>query len=151
MERDVCLRNISEASRTLIDDRIGGECRSLPLKTLDRMVERSLERSRGFGHRVGGPPSKALSTTKFSCPQRSSTPTKTTLAPALFQCRAKNLLTSAIDRYGDAEGGGFFDRPSDAAPWAASTSAASPSGFAHAQRNSVAAIASHSHARFHRR
>jgi uncharacterized protein len=38
-----------------------------------------------------------------------------TLEPRYFQA-AQKTIGLAIARYGDAEGGGFFDRPSDAAP-----------------------------------
>src|SRR5216683_2523049 len=44
-----------EASRILIDDRIGSECRAFALKTLDRMLKEVWSESRGFGHRIGGP------------------------------------------------------------------------------------------------
>jgi len=51
-------------------------------------------------------------------------------------------MTSPSRSLRDGRGGGCFDRPSDAAPWAASTSAVKPlQEFATPGANSVAAIA----------
>ena len=104
-----------EASRTLIDDRIGGECRSFALKTLDRMLKEAWSESRGFGHRVGGPALEGSLDDQVFGVLALLDAYETTLDPRYFNA-AQKTLDLAIARYGDAEGGGFFDRPSDAAP-----------------------------------
>ncbi len=104
-----------EASRTLIDDRIGGECRSFALKTLDRMLKEAWCESRGFGHRVGGPALEGSLDDQVFGVLALLDAYETTLDPRYFNA-AQKTLDLAIARYGDAEGGGFFDRPSDAAP-----------------------------------
>ncbi len=104
-----------EASRTLIDDRIGGECRSFALKTLDRMLKEAWSESRGFGHRVGGPALEGSLDDQVFGVLALLDAYETTLDSRYFNA-AQKTLDLAIARYGDAEGGGFFDRPSDAAP-----------------------------------
>jgi len=104
-----------EASRTLIDDRIGGECRSFALKTLDRMLKEVWTESRGFGHRIGGPALEGSLDDQVFSVLALLDAYETTLDPRYFSA-AQKTMDLAIARYGDAEGGGFFDRPSDAAP-----------------------------------
>ncbi len=104
-----------EASRTLIDDRIGGECRSFALKTLDRMLKEVWSETRGFGHRIGGPALEGSLDDQVFSVLALLDAYETTLDPRYFNA-AQKTMDLAIARYGDADGGGFFDRPSDAAP-----------------------------------
>jgi uncharacterized protein YyaL (SSP411 family) len=104
-----------EASRALIDDRIGQECRSFALKTLDRMLKEVWSESRGFGHRIGGPALEGSLDDQVFSVLALLDAYETTLDPRYFTA-AQKTMDLAIARYGDAEGGGFFDRPSDAAP-----------------------------------
>jgi uncharacterized protein YyaL (SSP411 family) len=94
---------------------IGEACRAFALKTLDRMLVEVWSEQRGFGHRIGG---SAL-TGSFDDQAFSVLALldgyETTLEARYFQI-AQRTMDLAIERYGDAEGGGFFDRPSDAAP-----------------------------------
>ena len=71
--------------------------------------------SRGFGHRIGGPAlDGSLDDQVFSVLALLDA-YEATLDPRYFAA-AQKTMDLAMARYGDAEGGGFFDRPSDAAP-----------------------------------
>ena len=90
-------------------------CRSFALKTLDHMLKEVWSQSRGFGHRIGGPTLEgSLDDQAFGVIALLDA-YEATLEPRYFEA-AKRTMDLAIERYGDAEAGGFFDRPSDAAP-----------------------------------
>jgi uncharacterized protein YyaL (SSP411 family) len=94
---------------------LGENCRAFALKTLDRMLNEVWSESRGFSHRIGGPALEgSLDDQVFSVIGLLDA-YETTLDPRYFSA-AQKTMDLAIARYGDAEGGGFFDRPSDAAP-----------------------------------
>src|SRR6202040_3008391 len=97
-------------------DRCDAEgCRTFALKTLDRMLKEVWTESRGFGHRIGGPALEgSLDDQVFSVLALLDT-YEATLDPRYFSA-AQKTMDLAIARYGDPEGGGFFDRPFDAAP-----------------------------------
>jgi uncharacterized protein YyaL (SSP411 family) len=79
------------------------------------MLKEVWSESRGFGHRIGGPAlDGSLDDQVFSVLALLDA-YETTLDPRYFHA-AQKTMDLAIARYGDAEGGGFFDRPSDAAP-----------------------------------
>ncbi len=90
-------------------------CRSFALKTLDRMLSEVWSESRGFGHRLGGPALEGSLDDQVFGVIALLDAYEATLDPRYFEA-AKRTMDLAIERYGDAEGGGFFDRPSDAAP-----------------------------------
>jgi len=99
----------------IVSDWIAKDCREFALKTLDRMLKESWSETRGFGHRIGGPAlDGSLDDQVFSVLALLDA-YEATLEPRYFDA-AQKTMDLAIDRYGDAEGGGFFDRPSDAAP-----------------------------------
>lgn len=99
----------------VLDGSTGETCREFALKTLDRMRAEAWSESRGFAHRIGGPAlSGSLDDQVFSVLALLDA-YETTLDPCYFAA-AHKTLDLAIARYGDADGGGFFDRPSDAAP-----------------------------------
>jgi uncharacterized protein YyaL (SSP411 family) len=94
---------------------LGGRCRAFALKTLDRMLKEVWSESRGFGHRIGGPAlDGSLDDQVFSVLALLDA-CEATLDPRYFRA-AQKTMDLAIARYGDADGGGFFDRASDAAP-----------------------------------
>jgi uncharacterized protein len=94
---------------------LGASCRAFALKTLDRILKEVWSECRGFGHRIGGPAlDGSLDDQVFSVLALLDA-YETTLDPRYFTA-AQKTMDLAIARYGDAEGGGFFDRPSDAAP-----------------------------------
>jgi uncharacterized protein YyaL (SSP411 family) len=103
-----------DAARVL-DGVLGANCRAFALKTVDRMWREVWNESRGFGHRVGGPALEGSLDDQVFGVIALLDAYEATLEPRYFDS-AKRTMDLAIDRYGDAEGGGFFDRPSDAAP-----------------------------------
>ncbi|MCU1315377.1 MAG: hypothetical protein JWN63_699, partial [Candidatus Acidoferrum typicum] len=94
---------------------LGTACRAFALKTLDRMLKEVWSESRGFGHRIGGPALEGSLDDQVFSVLALLDAYETTLDPRYFAV-AQKTMDLAVARYGDAEGGGFFDRPSDAAP-----------------------------------
>src|SRR5260221_1498717 len=103
-----------EASSVLREsDHLG--CRAFALKTMDRMLKEVWSERRGFGHRIGGPALEGSLDDQVFGVFALLDAFEATLDPRYFTA-AQKTMDLAIARYGDAEGGGFFDRPSDAAP-----------------------------------
>jgi hypothetical protein len=94
---------------------LGENCRAFALKTLDRMLHEVWSETRGFGHRIGGPALEGSLDDQVFSVLALLDAFEATLEPRYFTA-AQKTMELAIPRYGDAEGGGFFDRPSDAAP-----------------------------------
>ncbi len=93
----------------------GGRCRAFALKTLDRMLAEAWTESRGFRHRIGGPNlDGALDDQVFGVLALLDA-YEATLEPRYFRA-AQRTMDLTIDRYGDTERGGFFDRAADAPP-----------------------------------
>jgi uncharacterized protein len=103
-----------EASR-ILGGSIAQDCRSFALKTLDRMLREVWSDSRGFGHRIGGPALEGSLDDQVFGVVALLDAYEATLDTRYFDA-ARRTMDLAIDRYGDHEGGGFFDRASDAAP-----------------------------------
>jgi hypothetical protein len=104
-----------EASKILGNSWIAQGCRDFALKTINRMLNETWSDSRGFGHRIGGPALDGSLDDQVFGVLALLDAYETTLDPRYFES-AQKTLDIAIARYGDAEAGGFFDRPSDAAP-----------------------------------
>ena len=103
-----------EAAR-VFQGSLADHCRGFALKTLDRMLKDVWSESRGFGHRIGGPALEGSLDDQVFSVLALLDAYEATLDPRYFQA-AQRTMDLAIERYADAEGGGFFDRPSDAAP-----------------------------------
>ncbi len=103
-----------EAAKVL-DGSTNAGCRGFALKTLDRMLSEVWTPERGFGHRIGGPSLDGSLDDQVFGVLALLDAYEATLDPRYFSA-AQKTMDLAIARYGDAEGGGFFDRPSDAAP-----------------------------------
>ena len=103
------------AAATVFEGSLGGSCRRFALKTLDRMLRETWSESRGFSHRMGGPVLEGSLDDQVFGVIALLDAYEATLDSRYFDA-AKRTLDNAIARYGDAEGGGFFDRPHDAAP-----------------------------------
>ena len=104
-----------EAARIVGTAWIAEDCRKFALKTLDRMLKEAWTERRGFGHRIGGPILEGSLDDQVFSVLALLDAYETTLDPRYFSA-AQKTIDLAISRHGDAEGGGFFDRPSDAAP-----------------------------------
>ena len=103
-----------DAARVL-DGVVAEMSRHFALKTLDRMLNEVWSESRGFAHRVGGPALDGSLDDQVFGVLALLDAYEATLDSRYFDA-AKKTMDLAIARYGDADGGGFFDRPSDAAP-----------------------------------
>jgi len=103
-----------EAARVL-GGSLGASCRNFALKTLDRMLKEVWSETRGFGHRIGGPALEGSLDDQVFGVLALLDAYEATLNPRYFTA-AQETMDLAMARHGDAEGGGFFDRPCDAAP-----------------------------------
>jgi uncharacterized protein YyaL (SSP411 family) len=104
-----------EAAHATFTPWIAEGCKKFALKTLDRMLREVWTESRGFGHRIGGPALEGSLDDQVFGVIALLDAYEATLDSRYFDA-ARRTMDLAIDRYGDAEGGGFFDRPLDAAP-----------------------------------
>ena len=103
-----------EAERILTESTYLG-CKEFALKTLDRMLREAWSEERGFSHRIGGPALEGSLDDQVFSVLALLDAYEITLDTRYFTA-AQKTLDLAIARYGDAENGGFFDRPHDAAP-----------------------------------
>jgi uncharacterized protein YyaL (SSP411 family) len=103
-----------EAGRVL-QGPLGLSCRAFALKTLDRMLAEAWSDVAGFTHRIGGPPlDGSLDDQIFGVLALLDTYEET--LDARYFDAARRTMDLAIEKYGDSERGGFFDRSCDAAP-----------------------------------
>ena len=100
-----------EAARVL--DR--PDCREFALKTLERVLAEAWDESKGFLHRVGGPRLEGSLDDQVFAASALLDAYEATLDRRYFDT-AERAMHLAVERYGDPDGGGFFDRPKDAAP-----------------------------------
>ena len=100
-----------EAARVL--DR--ADCRDFALKTLERILAEAWDESKGFGHRVGGPRLEGSFDDQVFTIAALLDAWEATFDRRYFEI-AECAMRLAVERYGDPEGGGFFDRAKDAAP-----------------------------------
>src|SRR5208282_200526 len=100
-----------EAARLL--DRT--DCREFALKTLDRILAEAWDESKGFLHRVGGPRLEGSLDDQVFAAAALLDAYEITLDFRYFKIAERAMLL-AIERFGDPEGGGFFDRAKDAPP-----------------------------------
>jgi uncharacterized protein len=100
-----------EAARVLARE----DCREFALKTLDRLIAEAWDESKGFCHRVGGPRLEGSLDDQIFAAAALLDAYETTLNRKYFNL-AERSMHLAVERFGDPEGGGFFDRAKDAAP-----------------------------------
>jgi uncharacterized protein YyaL (SSP411 family) len=100
-----------EAARVLDRD----DCRAFALKTLDRILAEAWDDSKGFLHRVGGPRLEGSLDDQVFTAAALLDAYEATLDRRYFDI-AERAMKLTIERYGDPEGGGFFDRAKDATP-----------------------------------
>src|SRR5579862_1527936 len=91
------------------------DCRDFALKTLDRMLAEAWDESKGFLHRIGGPRLEGSLDDQVLAAAALLDAYELTLERRNFEV-AERAMNLAVERYGDPEGGGFFDRAKDAAP-----------------------------------
>jgi uncharacterized protein len=93
----------------------GAACRAFALKTLDRMIAEAWSDSRGFAHRIGGARLDGSLDDQVFAGLALVDAYEATLDRKYFEA-ARRAADFTIAEYFDAEGGGFFDRASGAAP-----------------------------------
>ena len=103
-----------EAGR-MLEGEIAESCRKFSLKTLDRMLRETWTAEQGFAHRIGGPALRGSLDDQVFGAMALLDAYEATLDAKYFQA-AQRTMDIAIEKYGDAERGGFFDRASDAPP-----------------------------------
>lgn len=91
----------------------GNACQEFALKTLDRMLHESWSETEGFAHRIGGPALRGSLDDQVFGVMALLDAYEATLDAKYFQA-ARRTMDITIDKYGDASGGAFFDRASDA-------------------------------------
>jgi uncharacterized protein len=103
-----------EAGRVL-PSALGAQCRAFALKTIDRLLAEVWEEKTGFGHRMGGPALYGSLDDQVFGVLALLDAYEATLDARYFAA-AETTMDLAISRFGDMQGGGFFDRSSDAPP-----------------------------------
>jgi uncharacterized protein YyaL (SSP411 family) len=103
-----------DAARALQDE-TGRSCRAFALKTIDRMLCEAWNEKNGFAHRIGGPALRGSLDDQVFGVIALLDAYEATLTTKYFDA-ARRTLDLTIEKYCDAEGGGFFDRASDAPP-----------------------------------
>jgi uncharacterized protein YyaL (SSP411 family) len=91
------------------------DCREFALRTLDLILAEAWDVSKGFLHRVGGPPLEGSLDDQVFAIAALLDAWEITLDRRYFEI-AEQAMTLTVKRFGDPEGGGFFDRAQDAAP-----------------------------------
>ncbi len=103
-----------EAAR-ILPGAAGESCGAFARKTLDRMLREAWSEEQGFAHRIGGAALRGSLDDQVFGVMALLDAHEATLEPRHFQA-AQRTMDLTIEKYGDAEGGGFFDRASDAPP-----------------------------------
>jgi hypothetical protein len=102
------------AGRILAGELASG-CQAFALKTLDRMLKEAWSEEHGFAHRIGGPALRGSLDDQVFGVLALLDACEATLNPKYFRV-AQRTMDLTIEKYGDVEGGGFFDRAADAPP-----------------------------------
>jgi uncharacterized protein YyaL (SSP411 family) len=90
-------------------------CREFALKTLERILAEAWDKSKGFLHRVGGPRLEGSLDDQVFAAAALLDAYESTLDRRYFDIAERSMLL-AIERFGDPDGGGFYDRAKDSAP-----------------------------------
>ena len=101
-----------EAHRVL-EDSPHLECKAFALKTIDRMLQEAWSEESGFAHRIGGPALQGSLDDQVFGVQALLDAYEATLDEKYFRA-AQRTMDLTIEKYGDTENGGLFDRASDA-------------------------------------
>jgi len=91
------------------------DCREFALKTLERILAEAWDESKGFAHRVGGPRLEGSLDDQVFTIAALLDAWEITFDRHYFEI-AERAMRIAVERFGDPDGGGFFDRAKDASP-----------------------------------
>ncbi|MGB6875726.1 MAG: thioredoxin domain-containing protein [Candidatus Acidiferrales bacterium] len=100
-----------EAARVLCRQ----DCREFALKTIELILAQAWDETKGFQHRVGGEKIGGMLDDQIFMAAALLDAYESTLDRRYFSL-AERVMLLAIEKYGDRERSGFFDRASDAAP-----------------------------------
>jgi len=103
-----------EAEKVL-EGALAESSRAFALKTMDRMLRETWGEEQGFAHRIGGAALRGSLDDQVFGVMALLDAYEATLDAKYFRA-AQRTMDIAIEKYGDREGGGFFDRASDAPP-----------------------------------
>ncbi|HEV2204963.1 MAG TPA: thioredoxin domain-containing protein [Candidatus Acidoferrales bacterium] len=98
-----------EAARILERD----DCRVFALKTMDRLEAEAWDESKGFLHRAGGPRLEGSLDDQVFAANALLDAYEATLDRRYFDM-AEHCMRLTVERFGDSDAGGFFDRAKDA-------------------------------------
>ncbi len=104
-----------EASRQLTMEWMRNDCRDFALKTLERTLREAWSEPQGFTHRIGGPALRGSLDDQVFGVIALLDAFEATLDARYFRA-AQQTMELTIEKYGDREAGGFFDRAFDAPP-----------------------------------
>ena len=104
-----------EAARILHTPWLAEDCRDFAIKTMDRMLAEAWSEEKGFAHRIGGPSLDGSLDDQVFGVLALLDSYEASLDEKYFRS-AQRTMDIAIEKYGDSERGGFFDRSSDAPP-----------------------------------
>ena len=90
------------------------DCKEFALKTIDKILNEAWDETRGFQHRLGGPKLEGSLDDQIFMGLALLDAYELTLDIRYFDS-AERSLKLTIEKFADAEGGGFFDRSRDAA------------------------------------
>jgi uncharacterized protein len=97
----------------VLEGELAANCRAFALKTTDRMLREAWSDENGFAHRIGGPALRgSLDDQVFGV--LSLLDAYEATLDAKYFLAAQRTMDLTIEKYGDSENGGFFDRASDA-------------------------------------
>jgi uncharacterized protein len=102
-----------EASRVLFHPHSNNDARAFALRAMDRMLREAWSEEDGFAHRIGGPALRGSLDDQVFGVLALLDAYEATLDAKYFRA-ALRTMDLTIEKYGDAENAGFFDRASDA-------------------------------------
>jgi uncharacterized protein YyaL (SSP411 family) len=91
------------------------DCREFALRTLDRILAEAWYDAKGFAHRIGAPRLEGTLDDQVFMSGALLDAYEATLDRRYFD-QVERAMKLVIEKYGDKEGGGFFDRAADAPP-----------------------------------
>jgi len=97
----------------VLEGELAANSGAFALKTIDRMLREAWSEENGFAHRIGGPALRGSLDDQVFGVLALLDAYEATLDAKYFRA-AQRTMDLAIEKYGDAENGGFFDRASDA-------------------------------------
>jgi uncharacterized protein YyaL (SSP411 family) len=97
----------------VLEGELAEASRAFALKTIDRVLREAWSEENGFAHRVGGPALRGSLDDQVFGVLALLDAYEATVDAKYFHA-AQRTMDLTIEKYGDAENGGFFDRASDA-------------------------------------